>query len=153
MAIVTSDQLVDGYRKYPIDDHGKLRYQYFSVAALTVALAANDEINLFRLPPGRKRVLPNLSRFTCSAFGAARVLDIGYRAFQARPVPNAAEVEDDDAFVANLDVSAALASVVWSTVMKYDMYSVDEITIFATVEGGTMPIGASLSGLCAYLYE
>lgn len=153
MANSYSVQLTDGYRKFPIDDHGKLRFQYGSVAALTVALPAADTIDLFRLPPGRVRVLLNLSRYSTSAFGAARLLSIGHRAYSTRPPDIAAEVENATAFLNGADVSAAVAAGVMSTTLKYDLYSRTEVTVFATIAGGTMPIGATLQVLMAYLYE
>lgn len=154
MANHTSLQLTEDFRKYPIDDHGKLRTQFFTIPALTVAYAANDTVDLFLLPPGRKRLLPNLSRLSGSAFGAGRTIDIGHRAYNARPSAAAdAEVEDPDALIDGLDVSAATNAVAWSTALKFDMYSVDEVMVFATILGGTMPVGATLSGFLTYLYE
>lgn len=154
--VITSDQLVEGYRKYPIDDHGKLRIEEFQISALAVALAAGDQIDLFKFAPARKRLLPNLSRIACSAFGAGRTLHIGHRAYQSRPLSMSGavlEAENATAFVNALDVSGALNSAVWSTVLKYDMSSVDEITVFAQVNVNTMPIGATLSGFAIFVYE
>lgn len=149
-----ADQLVEGYRRYPVDDHGKLRYQFFSVSALTVAIAANGTIGLVWLPPGRKRILPHLSRITTSAFGAGRTLDLGHDGYMSRPSGQAtAEAADPDALIDGLDVSSAVAAAAFSTSLKYDMYSLDEVLLYATVLGDTMPIGASMSGLVAYLYE
>lgn len=154
MATTLSAQLAEDYRKYPVDDHGKLRYQYFSVAALAVALPANDQIDLCDLPPGRVRILPFLSRITTSAFGAARTIDLGHRAYNARPVGVVdAEAEDGDALIDGMDVSAAVNAAAFSTALKFDLYSVQEKRIFLTILGGTMPVGASLSGMLAYLYE
>lgn len=162
MATQQSDQRQDGYRKYPIDDHGKLRYQFFSVGVLTpitTAYAANDQIELFKLPPGRKRILPHLSRILYSAFGAGRTIDVGHRAYAARsPADAANEAEDVDAFIDGLDVAVAITvPVVWPTpapnALKFDMYSYDEAVVYMTVLGGTMPVNATLSGMCAYLYE
>jgi len=112
MAITTtnSDQLTEGFRKYPIDDHGKLRMQY---AKVTQGAAAGDDgsfANLFKLPPGRKRILPFLSRYKVSALGSSRVMKVGYAAYQARPPANTAEVADDDALMSAIDVSSAVAA-------------------------------------------
>jgi len=147
-------QLDEDYRRYPVDDHGKLRFQYFNVAPLAVALAANSTIGLVWLPPGRKRILPHLSRITVSAFGAGRTLDVGHDSYMTRPSGEAtAEAADPDALIDGLDVSAAVNAAVFSTALKFDMYSLDEVLLYATVLGNTMPIGASMSGLVAYLYE
>lgn len=158
MAVQQSDQRQDGYRKYPIDDHGKFRLQFFSVGVITpvaVAFAANDQIELFKLPPGRKRILPHASRLVWSAFGAGRTLAIGHRAYAARsPADAAAEPENATAFATAVDVSAAQpVPQALGSVLKYDMYSYDEAVVFATVLGGTMPVGATLSGYMAYIYE
>lgn len=157
MVVFQSDQRQDGYRKYPIDDHGKFRLQYFSVGIITpiaVALAANDQVELFKLPPGRKRVLPHKSRIAFSAFGAGRTINIGHRAYTKRPPDNDVEPENATAFISGLDVSAASGNPPqWSNAMKYDMYSYDEAVVFMTVLGGTLPIGGTVSGYMAYVYE
>lgn len=154
MATYTSRQMAEDYRSYPIDDHGKLRMQYADVPALTAAYAANDQITLFKLPPGRKRVIIPLSRISFSAFGAGRTLNIGHRAYSARPTGLAdPEAENATAFVTGLDVSAAGNAVSWGTTLKYDMYSIEEVEVFATIVGGTMPVGATLAMFMSYLYE
>jgi hypothetical protein len=161
MATVQSDQRQEGYRKYPIDEHGKARIQYFSVGVLTaiaVAYAANDQVELCKLPPGRKRILEQESFIKCSAFGAARTIDIGHRAYSKRnPGIGSAsqEAEDGDAFVDGLDVSAAITTPVKFNLpfLKFDIFSQEEVTIFMTILGGTMPVGATLEGYIKYIYE
>lgn len=153
MAEQLADQLVVDYRKYPIDDHGKMRIQYFSVSALAVAYAQNDTIVLFKLPPGRVRVLPCLSRISNSAFGAARTLSIGNKAYMKRPPIETLEPLLSTTFITALDVSGANAGLAWGTGIKFDIYSTAGVDIYATVLGGTMPIGASMSGYMTYIYE
>lgn len=152
-----SIQETDGVRKTPYDDHSKLRYQYFELAPVAVAGDINTTIDLCELPPGPVRLLPHLSRIKTSAWGASRTLDIGHRAYQVKdPIAGiyTEEAEAGTAFVAAKDVSAAVANDAWSaTVLKYDMYSKQGIMLFATVKGGTIPVGATLSGFAAYLYE
>lgn len=148
---IASAQLADGFRPYPIDNHGKLRFAYGLVTA-SGALAANGTAALFWLPPGRKRILPNLSRVTTSAFGTGRTLDIGHGAYSNSP-PSGTEAEDVDAFVDGLDVSGAVSAASFSSTLKFDMYSADQVLVFATVLGNTMPDGATLEVLMAYLYE
>lgn len=150
---INAVQLAEGYRKYPIDDHGKLRYQYANVVA-DGALAANGTIGLFWLPPGRKRILPHLSRITTSAFGAGRTLDIGHDTYSARPAQEAAyEAADPDALVDGLDVENAVTAAALGTALKFDIYSRDAVLIYATVLGDTMPDAATIEVLLAYLYE
>ena len=153
MATYLSNQLQDGYRRTPVDDHGKLRTQYFSVGPLDTAYAANDLVKLFDLPSGRKRILPGLSRISCSAFGAGRTIDIGHEAYMKRPPDNDVEAADLDAFIDGMDVSAAVNGAAWSTALKFDMYSMTEVEVYMTILGGTMPVGATLQGYITYLYE
>jgi hypothetical protein len=154
MATVYSTQLTEGVRKYPIDDHGKTRIQYFFFQNKTgAALADGTEVELCDLPPGRVRVLPNLSRYRGTAMGASRLLDIGHRPYYkdntVTPV-----VDDDDAFVANKDVAAIVSDVPFDvTNMKYDFYSKAGVRIYATIDGGTIPIDAIIEGYIFYVYE
>lgn len=149
---IKAAQLADGYRRHPIDDHGKLRFAYGKVTA-DGALAADGTLALASLPSGRKRILPHLSRITTSAFGAGRTLDVGTAAYMSRPAGSDPEAADPDAFVDGLDVSAAVTADEWSTDLKFDLYSLDEIVVYGTVLGGTMPDGATVEVLIAYLYE
>lgn len=153
MATHLANELVDGFRRYPIDDHGKLRMQYFSIGELTAAYAQNDMVKLFTLPPGRKRILPGLSRISVSALGGSRTIDIGHGDYSRRPPDNDLELADYDAFIDGMDVSSAVTGAAWSTVIKFDLYSMAEVEVYMTILGGTMPIGATASGYLAYLYE
>lgn len=151
---LTADELVEGYRSLPINDHGKLRTQFFSLPAQSVAADANSTVELFDLPQGRVRVLPSLSRLTNSAWGSSRTLSIGHRAYASRDPGQAdPEAENASAFISAMDVSGAQASVAWSTVLKYDIYSKSGVRVFATVAGGTLPVGGSFSGFMVYIYE
>ena len=145
-------QLAEGYRRHPIDDHGKLRFAYGKATA-DVAVAANGTIGLLWLPPGRKRVIPSLSRITVSAFGSGRTLDVGHDTYLKRPPGNAMEADDPDAFIDGLDVSSAVTNGVVGTALKFDMYSLDEVLVYATVLGNTMPVAGTIELLLAYLYE
>lgn len=150
---INAAQLADGYRRYPIDDHGKLRFAYGKVTA-SGALAASGTMGLLWLPPGRKRILPHLSRITTSAFGAGRTLDVGTDAYMARPSGAAdPEAADPDALIDGLDVSSAVTANVVGTGLKFDIYSMDEVLVYATVLGNTMPDGGTVELLLAYLYE
>lgn len=154
-----SYQLTDDVRLYPIDEHGKFRIQYFNLLPTTVVGDAGTTVGLVRLPPGRVRVLPHLSRFEHTAFGAGRTLDIGHRGYQKQGAFNGAvspdidEPENFTAFVSANDVSAVGAAKQFSNVLKYDMYSLRGPIVVARVNGGTIPVGATLSGYIAYIYE
>lgn len=160
MATVTSKQLNNdsnsSTRKYPIDEHGKLRVAYFYYKNETGGvLADGTEIDLIDLPFGRIRILPNLSRLRITALGASRVLDIGHRAYYPNST-STAEAEDDDAFVANKDVSSAVNDAAWdggATKMKWDIYSRSGVRLFATVDGGDIPANAILEGYVTYVTD
>lgn len=157
MAVIEllSNQMLpaDQFRKYPIDEHGKLRMNWFTIPALTVAGDIGSTLRLCELPPGRVRVLPHMSRLSASAFGAARTLAVGHKAYATRPPDNSDEADNPSAFAAAIDVSAETNVVALSNVLKYDLYSRAGVEIYATVAGGTIPIGATLNGYIAFLYE
>lgn len=161
MATVQSQQLAQdnnaNVRVYPIDRHGKFRVQYFKYENLTGGtLADGTEIDLFDLPPGRVRVFPKLSSYRTTALGAARVLDIGHRAYYPSYNPGTAEIEDDDAFVANKDVSAAVSDAAFDggqTKIKFDLFSRNGVRVYATVDGGTIPANGIIEGYMVYVYE
>lgn len=144
----------DVYRNRPIDDHGKMRIQFFELpVANPVAGDIGTTIRLFQLPAGAVRILPCLSRITTSAWGASRTLALGHKAYSTRPPDNSDEPLNASAFFAALDVSAAVNAAAWSTVLKYDIYSRSGVEIYATVAGGTIPVNATISGFCTYIYE
>lgn len=162
MATVYSDQVsevgaADGKRLRPLDTHGKLRIDYFSYTNNTGGtLADGTEIDLVDLPPGAVRLLLPLCMIKVSAMGAARVLDLGNRAYSQNPAADNV-VEDDDQFIANLDVSGAVARAAWQTpssaLLKFDLYSKAGIRLYATIDGGTIPAGATIEGYAVYVYE
>lgn len=152
---LTTTQKDGTTRKRPFDQHGKLRFDYFELPAVAVAGDANTTIELCDLPPGAVRILPGLCRLKASAFGASRTLDLGHRAYAKADYASGGEdeAEDVDAFIDGRDVSSATDAAWSTTVLKYDIFSKAGVTLFATVLGGTIPVGATLSGLVAYLYE
>lgn len=147
-------QLADDYRPYPVDEHGKLRFQYFSFTQVGAG-DAGSTIELCKLPPGRVRVLPYLAKTKSSAFGAGRTLKIGHREYFAKSQNgDPSTAEDDDALATSIDVAAAGVDDLTSpVVLKYDFYSRTGVTLFATVVGGTIPDGATLEGVIPYIYE
>ena len=148
-----STQKAPEFRGRPVDDHGKLRYQYFNVPAVAVQGDAASEFELCEMPPGAVRILLPFSRLTFSAFGVGRTLDVGHRAYMRRPPDNTQEAQNPTALATAIDVSAALANQVLGTKLKYDIYSMRGFTLYARCNVGTVPVGATLEGLIAYLYE
>jgi len=162
MAIIAlqADAIKTGVRKYPIDDHGKLRYLWARVNNDTAAIGDDGSYADFgKLPPGRKRIIPWLSRYKVSgvAFGAARVMKIGHRAYYDRSdVTSSPQAEDDDALAVGIDVSAAAQNMIVTGAagaFKFDIFSREEVGLFLTVTGGTWPIGSIVELGIAYLYE
>lgn len=154
MAVTVEDsaQLAEGYRGRPTDNHGKLRFAYFSFTQGAAAGDVNSEANLCKLPQGAKRILPGLSRVSTSAFGGGRTLDIGFRAYD-RQVGEDLQAEELDALVDGMDVSSAVNGAAFGTGIKYDVYSRTEMTVAAQVRGNSIPAGATIEGYVAYLYE
>lgn len=159
-----SDEQTEGYRGKPVNDHAKLRLQYFNLPAVAVAGDANTTIDLCELPPGAVRIVPELSLIATSAFGSSRTLDVGHRAYTRRDAFMAAtateEAEDPDAFIDGLDVSSAVTGTAFGSGLsafgyktKFDLFSKDGVVVFATVLGGTIPANATITGFIAYTYE
>jgi hypothetical protein len=155
ITITNSAQLADGYRRYPTEDHGKLRFLYGKVTQGAAAGDIGSTMIIGRLPPGRVRVLPYLSRYKASAWGAARTLSIGHAAyFDQTGVGDTGEPAAPAAFASAVDVSAATdAAFPTLAGMKFDMYSRNGIEINATVAGGTIPVAATLEVCLAYITE
>jgi hypothetical protein len=143
-------------RKTPIDDHGKLRVAYGKV---TQGAAAGDDgstVQFLNLPPGRIRILPQLSRVVCSALGAARVLKVGHALYYDKGIPqdDAGEAADDDALAAGIDVSAAAEKTLAAAPKgKFDIFSRAGVRITGTVTGGTIPAAATLELILVYVAE
>ena len=136
--------------KNVIEDYAKLRMSFFDVVP-TVTGDANSTADLIVLPPGRVRVLPHLSKLWNGIFGASRLIDVGYRAFEKEL--GAIEAEDLNDLAVGIDVSAAANNVAFGTARKYDFFSRRGVTISAQCRGGTWPSGISLNGYVAYLVE
>lgn len=167
MAVVAlkTTEMADAYRGSPLNDHGKLRVQFFDLPAITVAGDASSTVELCRLPPGPVRIIPDLCRLATSAFGSSRTLDVGHRAYEKRDPYMAGgsattEAEDPDAFIDGLDVATAVTGSPFGAGLsafgyktKFDLYSKSGVTVFATVLGGTIPIGATIRGFIVYVYE
>jgi hypothetical protein len=140
---------------YPIDRHGKLRFIYGKV---TQGAAAGDDgsfLYFAKLPKGRKRIVPYLCRYKLTALGAARVMKVGHGAYYDRSAVGAvATAAVDNAFMSAIDVSGA-TDALWPTTagIKFDMFSRDEIWLYATITGGTVPAAAVAQFLVAYLYD
>lgn len=146
-----------GPRLYAFDQIAKERITYGNLAAVAVAGDIGTTIDLVRLPQGRVRLLPYKSYLWCSAFGVARTLDLGFRAYYGSDGKTLV-AEAGTQLKAAKDVSGALAASQIDTTSHIDFYSQGSSDdkqkgpiLFGTVGGGTIPIGATLEVMLTYL--
>ena len=142
------------------DWHGRLRIARFSFkqgqfADTPAAGDAGSTARLVRLPPGRCRVLLAMSRIAVSAFGASRTLDLGWQAYN--DLDGNAVVADPNGLDAADTTAAAGGN--YSPVgtvggdETFQFLSRDEVVIEATVNGGTIPVDATIDGYLVYLKD
>ena len=131
------------------DEGGDVKFFYFSFTQGAAAGDANSTATLLRMPPGKYRILLDQGNVTCSAFGAARTLDLGYTAYTK--YDGTAVSASEDGFISAADISAA-ATVATSEALAagadrtYLVDSREGFDIVAKCEGGTIPVGATLKG-------
>lgn len=135
-------------RQYWPAEGGKLRVAHFTLPATTVTGDDGSSVELVRIPQGKVRILPNLGYIAVSALGASRVMDLGVRAYVASDGITAVAAILND-FVNDRDVSSATTGT-FGTTTKKDYFSSGGLTICALVAGGTIPIGATMSGYVVY---
>ncbi len=131
----------------------KLHVQEFN---FTQGAAAGDDgssVGLMYFQPGRYVFYPKLSQIQCSAFGASRVMDIGFSAYTGEDAVavSAAPIAFDE----NIDISAAIIAAMGSDVAAntggiFTIKSSSAFSIVALVTGGTIPAAARLTGHIAY---
>lgn len=126
----------------------KIRLAHFTFVNGDTVGADGSSVNLVKLPAGRVRVLPDLSRIAVSALGASRVMDLGFRAYVASDGITAVAASLND-FVNDRDVSSATDSH-FGTDVKKDFFSFDGITICALIAGGTLDAAETMEGYVAY---
>jgi hypothetical protein len=135
------------------DYKGKLRFLFFSHVQ-SGAGDATSTVDLVKLPAGKIRLVMPLSRIYRSAFGASRVLDIGWTAYTDQ---NGAAVAAAPAGLVNdLDVSAAGNSNPTGVVGEHETKEFDSrdgVLLQAVVAGGTIPDGAKVSGYLVYVQD
>lgn len=138
-------------RQYWPAEGGKLRVAHFTLPATIVTGDDGSSVELVRIPQGKVRVIPGLSLINVSALGASRVMDLGVRAYTASDGITAVAAILND-FVNDRDVSSATSAnfAVSGVPVKRDYFSSTGFTICALVAGGTIPIGATMSGYVVY---
>lgn len=139
--------LAGAIKNLTTDIMGRMRSFMFNFAQGAAAGDIGSTAALVVLPPGGSRLYLLKSLIAFSAFGAARTLDIGHSGYTDRD--GNAVAADTAAFVNDLDVSAAGTSALTGVVGSEETFlieSQDQVTILATVAGGTIPIDATLDG-------
>ena len=140
-----------GVANEPHDASGRLKVVRFSYTQAGAG-DANSTVELVKLPRGRLRIYGVMSRIAFSAFGASRVLDIGWRAYEdfaGATVAADPDGIDNDINVASAGISA-LGNALAATDDTLEIESGTGVTIFATVAGGTIPDAATLTGYIVY---
>lgn len=136
--------------------HGRVRSRYFKFTQGAAAGDANSTAELVRMPAGRVRVLGWLSSIAFAAFGAARTLDVGNRAYTK--VDDTTQAEAAQFYASAVDVSAAGSlllseSTAAGTHTNLLVESKGGFTIFAKVAGGTIPAGTIVEGTILYVVD
>lgn len=147
---LANSDAVPQVRNENVDVLGKLRVAYFDFTQ-DGAGDANSTVDLVKLPAGRVRVFPELSHIGFSAFGASRVLDIGYLGYE--DWKGVDQDADPDYFATDIDVSSAgtakLSEASGAATTKL-FRSRQGVTVQATVAGGTIPDAATLTGFVVF---
>ena len=135
-------------RQYWPAEGGKIRLAHFTFVNGSTVGADGSSVDLVKLPHGKVRILPGLSRIAVSALGSSRVMDLGVRAYVASDGKTAVAAILND-FVNDRDVSSATDSTFGTTVKK-DYFSSTGLTICATIAGGTIDAAETMEGYVAY---
>ena len=165
MAVTTekSDQVTDLEALPPVrlntnELAGRLRIARFSFTQGAAAGDANSTIDLVKMPVGKTvTILKNLSRVACSAFGAARLLDIGHTGFtnlDGTVVAAAADVlldGGDVSAIAELDLGVGTNAL--TVTNTFTINSRTAALIQAIVLADTIPAGATLTGYIVYVED
>lgn len=149
-----SDQITrkEAGKLNPISDaRMDLRADTVSFTQADAAGDATSTVDLVDLPYGLIRLLGYLSLVAFSAFGAARTMDIGWRAYTDKNGDTV--VADPNGLASAVDVSAAgtlLLSEALAGALTQEFSSRSGVTIFATISGGTIDVGETIDGTIVY---
>lgn len=147
--VYNSTLLAGTGRAFTIDRMSKLRFIHFNIAAPAVAGDDGSSAILVKLPQGRVRVFPHLSKIWSGAFGAARVLATGHDAYAKSD--GTTEAANLSAFGSAVSLATAVTEGKVGTARKYDVFSRDGVNVRGTVTGGTWPVTTgTLEGYIAY---
>jgi hypothetical protein len=124
------------------EDYGQ--NQIYISKTPTVALVADEVLNLIRLDTGANRLVFPLWYQKHGAFGASRTLDFGHRAYK---MPDGTQVAENlTAFGTALAVATAGEGFTSAglTSPQFTWLFQSQVVLTATVRGGTWPIGIAL---------
>lgn len=133
-----------------ITKNPRVHRKVFTFTQGAAAGDANSTVDLAQMQPGRVRIFTASSRVATSAFGAARVLNIGHTGYS--DLNGTAVAADVDAFHSAADVSAvgAFAPTDEQATGMVEIVSRTGFLIQAQVTGGTIPAGATINGWFDY---
>lgn len=133
--------------KNPVSDvGGRLRVQYFDFT-VTTELSIDDEVNVVRLPAGRKRIFPALCVLTPDTHGSSRTANVGFRAYTDPDTGPVSEDPDGLATLLGTNVATDVAFDVAGTVL---INSEGEVDLFIQVKGGTVAVAKTYKGYIVY---
>lgn len=142
-------------RNRPDQQHGRVRIAYFTFTQ-SGAGDANSLVNLCKIPAGRGRILKKNSTVTFSAFGSARVLDVGHTGWtkadgtSQTASANVLQDAEDVSAQGNTMLGEGTAAVT-SPILAFD--SKTDIVIQAKCRVDTLPDGATLEGYITYVID
>jgi len=137
---------------------GKLRIARFDFTQGSAAGDATSTMDLVKIPPGKTvRIFKSMSRIIVSAFGAARLLDIGHTGYTN--LDGTAVAAAADVFMDGQDVSAAalircgLGTNAFTAEDAFAINAKEAVVIQAVVAGGTIPAAATINGYLVYVED
>lgn len=143
--------------KLPTDQHhGRLRFAFFNFVAPTGGLAANDTIDLVKIP-SNARIIKSLSKVNVdAALGAARLLDIGHLAYTKQDGTAVSASTDNILDGGDLNNTTEMTGGVGTNAIganTLDLDNRDLVNITATLLGGTMAAARVLFGYIVYVVD
>lgn len=155
---VTNQDATPQVKNAKFEEGGMVKYLFFSFTQGVAAGDAGSTATLCRIPGGQGKVLPKLSHIAWAAFGAARTLDVGIAAHTKRDGTTQSaqsDVIDDGRDVSSAGNGLMGAGTNGAQSVAYDIGGttgqVARADVVATVAGGTIPAGTTLTGWIAYV--
>lgn len=154
MAVTTenSTQIANGLAEPKVlnpsyDDVGRVRVKRFNFTQGAAAGDAGSIANLVKMQGGRPRTILAVY-IAWSALGAARTLDVGHDGYTN--AAGAAVAADPDAFVADIDASAAGAQLIQ---VNQVLDAKTDFNVTAQVNDATLPAADTFDGYVLYVED